>query len=205
MQQTQQNINIISHTNITFATTMGNRAKIILEKKRFQLIIERLSQQIIENYGDFEDACIIGIQEEGVILANRIIKEIKKEKKKLDIHFGKLDITFYRDDFRTRKAPLEPSKTEMNFLVEGQRVILVDDVVYTGRTIQAALAALQHYGRPKSVELLVMIDRRFNRHLPIKADYKGFVVDALDEAYVEVEWESIHGEDKVKLFPSKKD
>jgi pyrimidine operon attenuation protein/uracil phosphoribosyltransferase len=184
---------------------MGQRARIILEKKRFQLIIKRLSQQIIENYGDFEDTCIIGIQDQGVILAERIVEEIKKENKKLNIRFGKLDITFYRDDFRTRKAPLEPSKTEMDFLVEDQRVILADDVIYTGRTIQAALSALQHYGRPRSVELMVMIDRRFNRHLPIKADYKGFVVDALDEAYVEVEWENIHGEDKVKLFPSKKD
>ena len=184
---------------------MGKRARVILEKKRFHLTIERLSQQIIEDYGDFEDTCIIGIQDNGVTLAERMVEEIKKEKKKVDFPFGKLDITFYRDDFRTRKNPLEASKTELDFLVEDKRVILVDDVVYTGRTIQAALAALQHYGRPRSVKLLVLIDRRFNRHLPIKADYKGMVVDALDEAYVEVEWESIHGEDKVKLFPSKKD
>lgn len=174
-----------------------------MENKRFHLTIERLSQQIIENYNDFSDTCIIGIQDQGVILAGRIYEMIKKEKKNLDIPFGKLDITFYRDDFRTRKTPLEASKTEIDFLVEDKRVILVDDVVYTGRTIQAALAAIQHYGRPRSVELLVLIDRRFNRHLPIKADYKGLVVDALDEAYVEVEWESTHGEDKVKLFPSK--
>jgi pyrimidine operon attenuation protein/uracil phosphoribosyltransferase len=182
---------------------MGKQARIILEKKRFQLTIERLGQQIIENYNDFEDACIIGIQDQGVILADRIYQEIKKNKKKVNIPFGKLDITFYRDDFRRRTSPLEASKTEIDFLVEDKRVILVDDVVYTGRTIQAALAALQHYGRPKSVELLVMIDRRFNRHLPIKADYKGMVVDALDEAYVEVAWEGVQGEDRVKLFPSK--
>jgi pyrimidine operon attenuation protein/uracil phosphoribosyltransferase len=163
-----------------------------------------LGQQIIENYNDFEDACLIGIQDQGVILANRIYELIKKENKKLEIPFGKLDITFYRDDFRTRARPLEASKTEIDFLVEDKRVILVDDVVYTGRTIQAALAAIQHYGRPRSVELLVMVDRRFNRHLPIKADYKGLVVDALDEAYVEVEWEATHGVDKIKLFPSKK-
>lgn len=182
---------------------MGKRARIIIENKRFQLTVERLSQQIIENYDDFSDACIIGIQDTGVILAERIYDLISKEKKNLEIPFGKLDITFYRDDFRRRNTPLEASKTEINFLVEDKRVILVDDVVYTGRTIQAALAALQHYGRPRSIELLVMIDRRFNRHLPIKADYKGMVVDALDEAYVEVEWEGIHGVDRVKLFPSK--
>ena len=184
---------------------MTKRARTILEKERFHLTIERLSQQLIENYPGFTDSCIVGIQDQGVTLAARIYDEIKKELKKVDIPFGKLDITFYRDDFRIRKTPLEASKTEMDFLVEDKRVILIDDVVYTGRTIQAALAALQHYGRPRSVELLVLVDRRFNRHLPIKADYIGLVVDALDEAYVEVEWESIHGEDKVKLFPSKKD
>ena len=191
--------------SITFVKTMGKRARVILEKERFHLTIERLSQQLIENYMGFEDSCIVGIQDNGVMLATRIFDEIKKEVKGVNIPFGKLDITFYRDDFRIRKRPLEASRTEMDFLVEDKRVILVDDVVYTGRTIQAALAALQHYGRPRSVELLVLIDRRFNRHLPIKADYKGMVVDALDEAYVEVEWEAIHGEDKVKLFPSKKD
>jgi len=182
---------------------MGKRARTILENKRFQLTIERLSQQIIENYYGFEDTCIIGIQDQGVTLAERIYQLIKRDFRNVDIPFGKLDITFYRDDFRTRKTPLEASKTEIDFLVEDKRVILVDDVVYTGRTIQAALAAIQHYGRPRSVELMVLIDRRFNRHLPIKADYKGLVVDALDEAYVEVEWEGTHGEDRVKLFPSK--
>jgi pyrimidine operon attenuation protein/uracil phosphoribosyltransferase len=80
---------------------------------------------------------------------------------------------------------------------------LVDDVLDTGRTIQAALAALQHYGRPQMIELLVLVDRRFNRHLPIQADYIGLVVDALDEAYVKVHWKEIHGQDEVLLFDKK--
>ncbi|HRQ31213.1 MAG TPA: bifunctional pyr operon transcriptional regulator/uracil phosphoribosyltransferase PyrR [Saprospiraceae bacterium] len=182
---------------------MAKQSKVIIENKRFQLTIERLSYQIIENYNDFADTCIIGIQETGAIFAQKIYDQIKRHKKNAEIPFGKLDITFYRDDFRIRKKPLEASRTEIGFLVEDKKVILIDDVLYTGRTIQAALAAIQHYGRPRSVELVVLIDRRFNRHLPIKANYIGLMVDSLDEAYVEVVWDET-GADRVILFPSKK-
>ncbi len=120
-----------------------------------------------------------------------------------DIENGKLDITFYRDDFRLRSKPLRASVTEMDFLVENKKVVLMDDVLYTGRSVQAALTALQHYGRPRRIELLSLVDRRFNRDLPIKADYTGIRVDALDEAYVRVEWQEIQGEDQVLLFPQK--
>ena len=87
--------------------------------------------------------------------------------------------------------------------MEDKKVLLVDDVLYTGRTIQAALTALQHYGRPEKVELVALVDRRFNRHLPIQSDYIGLTIDAIDEAYVKVEWEEQDGYDKIVLFPSK--
>jgi len=180
------------------------KGKVILEKGQFSLTLERLTHQIIENHGDFENTCIVGIQERGVLLANRITKLIKKHTKKATFQYGKLDITFYRDDFRRRTEPLSPSATEMDFLIEGKRVILIDDVVYTGRTIQAAMSALMDFGRPKQVELLALVNRRFNRHLPIKADYQGINVDSMDEAYVKVEWGEKAEDDRILFFPGEK-
>ena len=157
--------------------------KVILSKEQFQFTIKRLCHQLIENYDDFTDACIVGIQDRGALLSDRIVDVLKREMS-LSVEYGKIDISFYRDDYRRREKIISPSANTIDFLVEGKKVILVDDVLYTGRTIQAALMALQQYGRPSEVELLVLVDRRFNRHLPIEANYKGLTVDALDEAYV---------------------
>ena len=178
------------------------RGRTILADKRFDLTIQRLTHELIENYGDFSNTCLIGIQERGVMLSERIHSQLKKENI-LNPNYGILDITFYRDDFRTRKDPLKASKTEIEFLVEGKKVILIDDVLYTGRTVHSALAALQDFGRPAQVEYLCLVDRRFNRHLPIQADYVGLTVDALDEAYVKVEWEHIHKRDRIVLYSAK--
>ncbi|WP_235295704.1 bifunctional pyr operon transcriptional regulator/uracil phosphoribosyltransferase PyrR [Portibacter marinus] len=180
-----------------------SKGRTILTDKRFELTLQRLAHELIENYGDFENTCIIGVQEKGVILAERIHKLIVETTKYEHLQLGKLDITFYRDDFRTRVEPLRASSTEIDFLIEGKRVILVDDVLYTGRTIQSALAALQDFGRPDQVELLCMVDRRFNRHLPIQADYIGIRVDAVDEAYVKVEWKGYEDRDRILLFAAK--
>jgi pyrimidine operon attenuation protein/uracil phosphoribosyltransferase len=174
--------------------------RIILHKSQFGLTIDRLCYQLVENYNDFQNTCLIGIQDRGVLLANRIIERITKLNKKKVPIYGKLDITFYRDDYRHREKPLKASATEIDFIIEGKRVILVDDVLYTGRTIQAAMSALQDFGRPSSIELLCLVDRRFNRHLPIQADYIGITVDSLDEAYVKVEWIP-NNEDHILLFP----
>lgn len=183
---------------------MANRGRVILNKERFDLTIKRLCHELIEEYDDFENTCIIGIQDRGVLLADRIAKELKKLDDRLSIPYGKLDITFFRDDFRTRETPLKASMTDIDFLIDRKNVVLIDDVLYTGRTIHAAMTALQAYGRPKRLELLTLVDRRFNRHLPIKADYSGIRVDSLDEAYVKVEWEHIEGKDRVLLFSAKK-
>ena len=180
------------------------KGRVILQEERFKFTLERLCQQLIENYSDFENTCIIGIQDRGVLLAERVVECLSANLKKSTIEFGKLDITFYRDDFRTREMPLEASSTEIDFLVENKRVILIDDVLYTGRTVQAAMSALLAFGRPATVELLTMVDRRFNRHLPIISDYTGITIDALDEAYVRVELEQIEGKDRILIFSAKK-
>lgn len=177
--------------------------RIILTTERFGLTIERLCQQLIEQYDFFENTCLVGVQTGGVCLGDRLHARLREILGVPNIEYGKLDITFYRDDFRRRDKPLTASVTEMDFLVEDKHVVLLDDVLYTGRTTQAALTALNHFGRPRSVALLVMVDRRFNRHIPIKANYVGITVDALDEAYVKVEWEEVEGEDRILLFADK--
>ena len=189
--------------NSLFLPLQMEKGRIILETERFALMIDRLCHQLIEAYGDFSDTCLIGVQPRGVFLGNRIHKRLKAILKIPSIQYGLLDITFYRDDFRTREKPLQASTTEIDFLVENKRVLLVDDVLYTGRTIQAALTAIQHYGRPSQVELISLVDRRFNRHLPIQSDYIGLTVDAVDEAYVKVEWEELDGKDRILLFAHK--
>ena len=180
-----------------------SKGRIILKPGRFALTIDRLCHQLIENHESFLNTCLIGIQPRGTLLADRIHRRLLDITQLTHIDYGLLDITFYRDDFRQRGKPLRASVTQMDFIVEDRQVVLVDDVLYTGRTVQAALTALQHYGRAGKVELLTLIDRRFNRDLPIKADYTGLQVDALDEAYVKVEWKEKEGKDRVLIFPQK--
>lgn len=199
--KTKNNLSILNPLRIF--TPIMKKGKVILKQERFALTIERLCHQLIEEYDDFSNACIIGIQLGGVLMANRIHQRLSEILEVDTIDYGKLDITFYRDDFRTRTKPLKANTTELDFLVEDKQVILVDDVLYTGRSVQAAMTALQHYGRPKSVRLMTMVDRRFNRHLPILGDYTGIRVDALDEAYVKVEWAEEDGQDRIVLFAEK--
>jgi pyrimidine operon attenuation protein / uracil phosphoribosyltransferase len=164
-------------------------ARVILRPEQLNLVLERLCYQLIEDYDDFKDVYIIGIQTGGVRLATYLLDRLTQitGKPKSDFPFGKLDITFYRDDFRTRKKPLSAHAMEMPFIIEDKKVILIDDVVYSGRSVQAAMTALTHYGRPSSVRLLTMVDRRFHREIPVRPDYFGVVVDALDDAYVRIE------------------
>lgn len=172
--------------------------RIIHDPTRFDLTIARLCRHLIEEHGDFSATCLIGIQTGGVTLAERL-RDRLATMGVTDYPFGKLDITFYRDDFRTAKGPLTPQTTEIDFLVEDKRVVLVDDVLYSGRTTVSALTALNHYGRPAQVELLVMVDRRFRRILPVRANYRGISVDALHDEYVDVQWAEKHGSDRVIL------
>ena len=177
--------------------------RVIIEKPHFELIIKRLAHQLVEEYGQLEDSCIIGLQPRGIYLAECLRRILLEDLRIPKIEFGKLDITFYRDDFRRGGKILEAHVTDINFLVEKKNVILVDDVLYTGRTVQAGLTALNHYGRPKQVDLLVLIDRRFVRHLPIEASFTGMQIDALDREYVHVEWQEDYQSGEVLLYPSK--
>ena len=155
--------------------------------------------QLLENHQDFKDSVLIGIQPRGVFLAERIAKILRDDFKIKDIKLGSLDITFYRDDFRRTEKTLQANKTKIDFLVEDQNVVFVDDVLYTGRSIRAALTAIQSFGRPSDIELLTLIDRRFSRHLPIQPTYKGRQVDAINEEKVKVMWKENDGEDAVYL------
>lgn len=180
------------------------KQQVIHDGARFNLTIERLCRHLIEEHGDFTDTCLIGVQSGGVPLAERIRRRLFQMGIK-QIPYGKLDITFYRDDFRTAKGPLTPQATEIDFLVEDKRVILVDDVLFSGRTTVSALTALNHYGRPAQVELLVMVDRRFRRTLPIRADYRGISVDTLHDEYVNISWGEQPGSDQIILTSSSND
>ncbi|PHI21888.1 bifunctional pyr operon transcriptional regulator/uracil phosphoribosyltransferase [Lewinellaceae bacterium SD302] len=176
-------------------------AHVIHDQKRFALTIERLCRHLIENHGDFSSSCLIGIQAGGVLLGKRILERLEDLTGK-KVPFGKLDITFYRDDFRTRNKPLEAHPTEIDFLLEDKRVILLDDVLFSGRTTVSAMNALQDFGRPRQVELLVLVDRRFKRVVPVQANYFGIKVDTLGDAYVDVQWEETDGQDQIILLGS---
>ena len=173
---------------------------ILLNGKQIQLTIERLSREVIESIS-FQNTVIIGVQPRGVLLAEKIHQKIL-ELTKIDIPFGKIDTTFHRDDFRRGKS-LNAKVTEIDFLIEEKNVLLVDDVLFTGRTIRAALDALLSFGRPQKIELLVLIDRRFNRELPIQPDFVGDVVDTIEKVDVEVQWAEKDGEDRVVFIKVK--
>lgn len=176
----------------------------LLDSDEISIIIPRLCQQLIENHGNFEHTAIIGLQPRGVYLANRIVAALKSITGLTDIRSGNLDITFYRDDFRRKGAPAEASETNIDFQIENLNVVLIDDVLFTGRTIRAGLDALLAFGRPKKVELLVLIDRRFSRDLPVQPNYTGRTVDSIASERVSVEWVETEGLDCVTLLAADK-
>jgi pyrimidine operon attenuation protein/uracil phosphoribosyltransferase len=172
--------------------------KSILAQQQISLTIKRLANQLLENHLDPNECAFIGIQPRGIYLSDRIVNEIIRESGDQKINYGKLDITFYRDDIR--KELHVPNHTEIDFSIEGKNVVLIDDVLYTGRTIRAAMDALMDFGRPAKVELLVLIDRRYNRELPIQPDYVGKTIDSIVSQKVKVRWAEKDGADEVVLF-----
>ncbi len=173
--------------------------KILLNEKEIEIILHRLACQLIENHIDFSNTVLIGIQPRGIYLCNRMVEILEKEYNIKNITSGKLDITFYRDDFRRREEPLEANRTEIDFLVDNKNVVFIDDVLYSGRSTRAALTAIQAFGRPSNIELLVLIDRRFSRHLPIQPTYKGRQVDVINREVVMVNWKENNEKDAVYL------
>ena len=173
--------------------------KTLLNSKDIEIILHRLACQLIENHNDFYDSVLIGLQPRGSYLANRLVDLLKNEYQIKTLEFGLLDITFYRDDFRRRDEPLSAKSTEIDFLIEDKKVVIIDDVLYSGRSVRAALTALESYGRPKNIELLVLIDRRFSRHLPIQPNYRGRQVDAINQEKVLVSWKETNKKDAVYI------
>lgn len=172
--------------------------KSILTGAQLEITIKRLAHQVLENHVDLNNTVIIGLQPRGIYLSDRIVDEIKNETDSDKIQYGKLDITFYRDDIR--KELHIANRTDIPFSIEGKNVILIDDVLYTGRTIRAALDALLDFGRPEKVELCVLIDRRFSRQLPIQPDYIGKSIDAIISQKVKVFWKMKDGKDEVIIL-----
>jgi len=176
--------------------------KVLLTSKEVNIILHRLACQLIEKHLDFSNTVIIGLQPRGKHLAERLQRILEDDYQIKNIDFGYLDITFFRDDFRRNDKPLEANKTTIDFLVEDKKVIFIDDVLFTGRSIRSALTAIQSFGRPSEIELLVLIDRRFSRNLPIQPDYRGRQVDVINNDKVRVQWKGVEDaiDDQVLLI-----
>ena len=176
--------------------------KVLLTAKEVTIILHRLACQLVEKHLDFSDTILVGIQPRGIFLAERLKEILEKEYQTPEIQLGYLDITFFRDDFRRTDKPLEANKTKIDFIVENKKVIFIDDVLFTGRSIRSALTAIQSFGRPSEIELMDLIERRFSRNLPIQPDYRGRQVDAINNEKVKVSWKENEGEDGVYLITS---
>ena len=172
--------------------------KTVLNEEQLAITFKRLSHQVLENHSDLRDTVFIGIQPRGVFVSDQLVEEIRKLVPSDKVLYGKLDITFYRDDIR--KELHVPNHTDIPFSIENKNVVLIDDVLYTGRTIRAALDALLDFGRPAKVELCILIDRRFSRQLPIQPDYVGKAIDSIISQKVKVLWKKRDGKDEVVLM-----
>ncbi len=171
--------------------------KELLNKEDIDRAITRMAHEIVERNKGIEKLCLIGIQRGGVYLANRLAEKIRNIEKNI-LPVGSLDIAFYRDDLNIRKEQPVVRKTEINFEITDMKIVLVDDVLFTGRSIRAAMDALMDIGRPSSIQLAVLVDRG-HRELPIKADYAGKNIPTSRSETVVVQFAEESGEDKVIL------
>lgn len=174
-------------------------SKMILSSEELSVIFHRICCQLLEAHEDFKNSALIGLQPRGVIFARRIQHILQDSYGIKDLRYGELDTTFFRDDFRRREAPLNPNQTAIDFLVEDAKVIFLDDVLFTGRSVRAAMDAVLSFGRPARIELVALIDRRFHRDLPVQANIIGKRIDSINEERVVVEWKEQSGKDQVIL------
>lgn len=181
------------------------KKRLIIHSQLLEIMVNRLCQQLIEDHTDFKDSIILGLQPRGVFLAERITKELHRQTT-IPVPLGYLDATFFRDDFRMHDKPLIANENRIPFSLENKKVILVDDVLYTGRTVRSALEAMISYGRPQTVELLVLIDRKYERHMPIQPKYVGKEVNTITSQKVWVELKEQQGieEDNIWLITKEK-
>ncbi|MBM4170561.1 MAG: bifunctional pyr operon transcriptional regulator/uracil phosphoribosyltransferase PyrR [Ignavibacteria bacterium] len=176
---------------------MDIKAKII-DEEGLNRTITRLAHEILERNKGSKNIVLIGMRTRGEFIAERIRKKVK-EIENLDPNYGVLDVTLYRDDFRTRLKQPEVSVTTITFDVNEKDIILIDDVLYTGRTVRAALDALMDLGRPNTIQLCVLVDRG-HRELPIKADFVGKNIPTSINEEVRVRIQEVDGEDAVYLI-----
>lgn len=174
--------------------------KTLFTHDQLTITIQRLAHQLIEQIEVFEEVVIIGIQPRGIHLSDRVVQAIQAIVPSQKIQYGQLDTTFYRDDVHQNNNIHIPSATSINYNLEGKHIILIDDVLHTGRTIRAAIDALIDFGRPKHVSLMVLIDRRFSRELPIQPDFVGQSVDTMYSQKVKVQWDEHNLDHKVLLL-----
>jgi pyrimidine operon attenuation protein/uracil phosphoribosyltransferase len=180
--------------------------RVLLDAEALERTLQRIAHEIIERHPDLDQVALVGIHTRGVPLAHRL-RRLIQEFAGVDVSLGAVDITFYRDDVqvRGREAPLHPQPvvraTRLDFSLEGKTCILVDDVLYTGRTIRAAIEALFDYGRPARVQLAVLADRG-HRELPIRPDYVGKNLPTSRAERVQVEIVEVDEVDRVLLIPA---
>ncbi|MFM2049450.1 MAG: bifunctional pyr operon transcriptional regulator/uracil phosphoribosyltransferase PyrR [Bacteroidota bacterium] len=173
--------------------------KTILDAAQLQLTLRRLAHQIFEQHPNFMNTILIGIQPRGVSMAIRLVETIKQEFNIADVPFGVLDVSYYRDDVH-RDSTIKSYTSKIDISLENKNVVLIDDVLYTGRTVRSALDAMLAYGRPQKVELCVLIDRKFSRHLPVQADYVGKAIDSHLSQKVKVKWIEQDDKDEILLL-----
>ena len=171
---------------------------LILDKNGIDRALTRVAHEILEKNKGARDIVLVGIQRGGVHIAKRLAAKIR-EIEKVDLPVGSLDITMYRDDLETRKAQPVPQATDITFDIKDKIMVLVDDVVFTGRTIRAALNSIMDYGRPRRIQLAVLVDRG-HRELPIRADYVGKNLPTSSKEKVEVMLVEDGGEEKVVIL-----
>lgn len=176
---------------------MNVKAKIVDEDGLVR-IITRMAHEILEKNKGSQNLVLMGMKTRGEFLAIRIFERLK-EIEKIDLPLGVLDITLYRDDFRTRLKQPEVSVSNITFDINDKDVILIDDVLYTGRTVRSALNALMDFGRPRSIQLCVLVDRG-HRELPIRADYIGKNIPTSNQEEIKVKMKEIDGEDAIYLM-----
>jgi pyrimidine operon attenuation protein/uracil phosphoribosyltransferase len=176
---------------------------VVLDADRMARSLARIAHEILERNRGIDELALVGIRTRGVPLARRIAKSIL-EISRHDVPCGSLDITLYRDDLSGNATTVGPQpvirKTEIPFDIDGKLILLVDDVLYTGRTIRAALDALIDFGRPRAIQLIVLVDRG-HRELPIKADYVGKNIPTSPAQNVQVHLTEIDGRDEVEVLP----
>ncbi|WP_461211475.1 bifunctional pyr operon transcriptional regulator/uracil phosphoribosyltransferase PyrR [Desulfocurvus sp. DL9XJH121] len=174
-----------------------SEGKVLMTAEEIARTMDRLATEIVERHGGCESLAILGIQRRGVDLAARLRGSLQ-ERAGRELLSGQLDINLYRDDWTTLEVQPQINKTEIFFDIDGKDIVLVDDVLFTGRTIRAALEAILDYGRPNRVELLVLVDRG-HRELPIAADYVGKTVQTRRGEHVDVFLAEHDGRDEVVL------